>query len=149
MELGACLQEQLDALLGFTELLLLERGTLSTGEVDGEALAAIAGSKQRDLATVAAHEQRRLEVQIRLGFGAEPDGAGQAARAAGCLNLWHRVQAAAQEGALGNRINGDLIHQRLEHNQRMLNLIEQVAGKSLYGPDGQPHRPSRRISSRA
>ena len=61
---------------------------------------------------------------------------------------WASIRERADQAARLNRTNGVLIGIRLEHNQRMLNFIEEAAGKGLYGPDGQARAAGGHVSSR-
>ena len=75
-------------------------------------------------------------------------GDARAAADAGCTALWASIRERADQAARLNRTNGVLIGIRLEHNQRMLNFIEEAAGKGLYGPDGQARAAGGHVSSR-
>ena len=90
----------------------------------------------------------RRQVQRRLGYDDDRAGDARAAADAGCAGLWESIRERADQVARLNRTNGLLIGIRLEHNQRMLNFIEEAAGKGLYGPDGQARAAGGHVSSR-
>lgn len=135
--------EQLMALLG------RERDLLGEGRIDGEALGALAGEKQQVLSTLAESEERRRAAQASLGYGRGADGDEPAARDQGCLEAWQRMRSRAREAAQLNHFNGQLIYLRLTCNQRLLNDLRALAGRDLYGPDGQARGGDNRIASQA
>lgn len=126
-----------------------ERRLLGDGAADGDALARVARAKQQRFEELERFEQQRRQVQRRLGYEDSRAGDQQAADDAGCASLWRTIREHADQAARGNRTNGVLIGLRMEHNQRMLNFIEEAAGKGLYGPDGQARAGGGHVSSRA
>jgi flagellar biosynthesis/type III secretory pathway chaperone len=133
--------EHLGRLLG---LLDDERALLGTGRIDGEALGALATAKQATLDAIAdAEAQHRAAAP-----DADPD-IETAARAQGCLPLWRELRTRARAAAGRNRFNGELIALRMTSNQRLLNDLRALAGRHLYGPDGQAHGSETRLSSEA
>ena len=136
---------RLDTLI---DLLDDERRLLGDGAVDGDGLARVAQAKQEQFQALERFETQRRQVQRRLGYDDDRAGDAQAAADAGCAGLWASIRERADQAARLNRTNGVLIGIRLEHNQRMLNFIEEAAGKGLYGPDGQARAAGGHVSSR-
>ncbi|MEP1895323.1 MAG: flagellar protein FlgN [Alloalcanivorax venustensis] len=136
---------RLDALIG---LLDEERQLLRNGGVDGDGLTRVAQAKQEQFQALERFETQRRQVQRRLGYDDDRAGDARAAADAGCAGLWESIRERADQVARLNRTNGLLIGIRLEHNQRMLNFIEEAAGKGLYGPDGQARAAGGHVSSR-
>ena len=136
---------RLDAL---TALLDEERQLLRDGGVDGDGLGRVAQAKQQHFQALERFETQRRQVQRRLGYDDDRAGDARAAADAGCTALWEAIRERADQVARLNRTNGVLIGIRLEHNQRMLNFIEEAAGKGLYGPDGQARAAGGHVSSR-
>ena len=136
---------RLDTLI---DLLDDERRLLGDGAVDGDGLARVAQAKQEQFQALERFETQRRQVQRRLGYDDDRAGDARAAADAGCTALWASIRERADQAARLNRTNGVLIGIRLEHNQRMLNFIEEDAGKGLYGPDGQARAAGGHVSSR-
>ena len=135
----------LDALIG---LLDEERQLLRDGGVDGDELTRVAQAKQQRFEALERFETQRRQVQQRLGYPDNRAGDARAAADAGCTALWETIRERADQAARLNRTNGVLIGIRLGHTQRMLNIIEEAAGKRLYGPDGQARSGGGHVSSR-
>jgi len=136
---------RLDTLI---DLLDDERRLLGDGAVDGDGLARVAQAKQEQFQALERFETQRRQVQRRLGYDDDRAGDARAAADADCAGLWESIRERADQVARLNRTNGLLIGIRLEHNQRMLNFIEEAAGKGLYGPDGQARAAGGHVSSR-
>ncbi|GHA05935.1 flagella synthesis protein FlgN [Oceanisphaera arctica] len=149
MSLGHHLAQQQQRLAQLTELLTEEQGALSQVQVDGELLSRLAADKQALLTQLETFENQRRQAQVRLGYGQDMAGAEQAARDAGCLPQWYDLLDSTRRIAHLNSLNGTLISQRLQHNQRMLNFLNEATGQTLYGPDGQSHRRGGKLNSRA
>lgn len=149
MSLGQHLAVQLQRLEQLNALLTEEQIALGEGQVDGERLARLAADKQVLLVRLEEFETQRRLVQLRLGYGQDMAGAEQAAQDAGCLPQWHTLLETTRRTARLNKLNGILIQQRLQHNQRMLNFLNEATGQSLYGPDGQPHKSGGKLNARA
>lgn len=142
MSLAKHLDRQRQALQRFVDLLEEERLTLGEGQIDGQRLEQLARAKQEMLALLEQLERQRSNGQRTLGYGEGSEGAERAAIDAGCQPQWQALIELAAHAKLQNRLNGDTIRIRLEHNQRMLNFLHEAAGKPLYGPDGQSRRRS-------
>lgn len=149
MGLAAHLQRHRERLDELVALLEQERAHLSTGPVDGAELGQLAERKQACLTALNEFEQKRREVQRRLGYRDDREGDRRAAGQAGCANLWAEIQTTAQRAADLNRTNGVLIGVRMESNQRLLNSLREWAGRGLYGPDGQARTGGGRVDQRA
>ncbi|HEU0277674.1 MAG TPA: flagellar export chaperone FlgN [Rhodanobacteraceae bacterium] len=138
--------EHLGRLLG---LLDDERALLGAGRIDGEALGRLAAAKQATLDAVADAEAQRQALRRRRGHAADAAGDEATARAHDCLPLWHALRERARTVAARNHFNGELIALRMTSNQRLLNDLRTLAGKHLYGPDGQARGSETRLSSEA
>ena len=149
MSLGAALERQRQRIAALEALLNRERQALFEGRVDGELLNRIAADKQEMLDQIERFESQRRQAQHRLGYGEDRDGAARAAADADCLSDWQALLEDAQRTARLNATNGEMIRQRLEQNQRMLNALHEAAGNSLYGPNGQTRPRRGQLSSRA
>ena len=138
-------RERLDELT----LLEQERAHLAAGPEDGAELGRLAERKQACLTALNEFEQRRREVQRRLGYRDDHEGDRRAARQAGCADLWAAILTTAHRAADLNRTNGVLIGVRMESNQRLLNGLREWAGRGLYGPDGQARIGGGRVDQHA
>jgi flagella synthesis protein FlgN len=149
MSLAAHLRDQHDRLDQLIGLLGRERELLGEGTIDGDALGALAAEKQQVLGALAEGEERRRATQA--GHGCSPDTTGEerAAREQGCLESWQSMRGRAMQAAQLNHFNGLLINIRLTSNQRLLNDLHALAGRGLYGPDGQARGGNNRIASQA
>jgi flagella synthesis protein FlgN len=147
--LAAHLREHHDRLGTLLGLLGRERTLLGEGRVDGEALAALAAEKQDVLSELADGEQRGRATWAALGCRDAPDKEEQAARQQGCLELWRQMRGRAREAARLNHFNGELIRVRLTHNQHLLNDLQSLRGRFLYGPDGHTQAANARVVSHA
>lgn len=149
MSLKQHLAVQQQRLQQLIQLLTEEQAALSQAQVDGKQLANIAADKEKLFTQLESFEVQRQQVQNKLGYSVGMAGAELAALDAHCLPLWHALLESAQRVAQLNQLNGELIKQRIEYNQRMLNFLHEAAGQSLYGPDGQTCKTSGQISSKA
>lgn len=150
MSLAKHLARQSTCVAQFILLLEDEARLLAAGMVDGAQLSELAARKRALLADIEQMESQRQYAQSRLGYGDDRNGAERAAVDAGCLTTWQQLLEQASRAQLLNRLNGESIRTRLEHNQRMLNFLHEAAGQGLYGSDGQARRGSlASIASRA
>jgi len=150
MSLAKHLARQSATVAQLIQLLETEVQVLAEGKVDGQRLNQLAVDKQALLSEIEQLETQRQYAQGRLGYGSGHQGAARAAADAGCLATWQQLLEQAGRAQQLNRLSGETIRKRLEHNQRMLNFLHEAAGKSLYGPDGQARRGSLcNIDSRA
>lgn len=146
-------EAEVAALRCFVSVLEREQQLLGTGEVDqlldllpeknglAAQLATLAEQRSRILAAAGLTPDR---AGVAAWFAAHPGEA--AARAA-----WALLLPLASQARELNRVNGELIHLRLQHHTRALEALRGSAGAcALYGPDGQNAPPSGgRISDRA
>ncbi|HXS05125.1 MAG TPA: flagellar protein FlgN [Rhodanobacter sp.] len=149
MSLASHLHDQHGRLEHLIGLLGRERDLLGEGRIDGEAMGALAVEKHQVLAMLADFEARRRAAHERLGYSRDIAGDERAAREHGCLESWQRMRSRARQAAQLNLFNGQLINIRLTSNQRLLNDLRTLAGKDLYGPDGQTRGGDNRIASQA
>ena len=149
MSLPQFLQQHLQRVEQLTHLLHEERAQLSAGTVDGRRLTDIAERKRSSLQALNNFEQQRRQTLRRLGYTDSRNGDEEAARDADCLSLWQDLIALAGEAERLNRANGAVIRLRAESNQRLLNALQEAAGKGLYGPDGRALTHNGKVSSRA
>lgn len=134
------LETEADAVSRFVELLKLEQNALASGDIDK-----IVGFTQ-DKSTLA-NELTSLAIQRNstlAGLGLDADKAGietwfkRHPPDVRAENAWSRILSLAGEARELNRVNGELIQIRMQHNAQALAAM-QGASRSLhlYGPDGQ------------
>lgn len=140
MSLAKHLETQQHAVREFVELLEREQRLLAEADVDGQQLIEVADGKRRVLAEIERLDGIRSGAQRRLGYADGASGAEQAARDAQCLDAWLALRDLAERAQTLNQLNGDVIRLRMEQNQRILNFLNEAAGKPLYGPNGQARR---------
>lgn len=138
MTLLALLETKQTHLALLMALLQQEQGLLVQRQPDGQELAQLAAGKAQHYAVLERLEALRRDVQQQMGLGITPADATAAAEQAGCLELWQDIQAAARRAAHLNALNGILVQQSLEHNQRALNVLQEIAGNFVYGANGKP-----------
>lgn len=126
------LQAQAERIERLLTLLDDERVQLARGQVDGEELGQLTTQKQALLDAVAAFEHDHQDALKRIERMAPADSDDD-----DCQALRHHIRTRAQEAARRNRLNGQLIQIRMTSNQRLLNDLQTLAGKDLYGPDGR------------
>lgn len=140
MSLAQHLHRQQLALQRLIDTLERERLALTAARIDGQQLNAQTLRKQALLQGLEALEAARRRGQQLRGYIAGAKGAAQAARDEGCFALWGKVQELASRARHLNLLNGQTLQVRLQQNQRLLNCLNEMAGHSLYGPDGRAHR---------
>ncbi len=150
MTLATLLTEQQRLLEGFLATLDEERKCLCDGVIDGARMSAIAETKQATLEEMETIEQARRERQQADGFGSGAQGAERLAKAHGAEDQWYVIRELAAEVRHQNLLNGHIISQRLEYNQRAIDFLNRAVGGSVYGPNGQSqHKGFGGISSKA
>lgn len=149
MSLTKLLDEQHERLTQLLALLGEEQECLIKGKVDGDALTTLANDKTLLQRMLAQTEERRHEVQCRLGYGDTREGAHQAAIDAGCEERWQATLAVAREVARANLRCGELLSLRMSHNQRMLDHIHKIADAGVYRADGLTRLQSPRLNTSA
>lgn len=140
MSLAQHIARQRTYLEALITLLETERESLAHGQVDGQRLSQLAKDKQQAIAQLEQLESQRISAQRKLGYGEGRLGAERAAQDAGCARDWQAFRERAQHAKQLNQLNGVLVGSRLTQNQRILDFLNEAAGKSLYGPDGQSRR---------
>lgn len=147
------LTAEADAVLRFVDLLKQEQQTLASGDVD--TLTPLI-SQKNVLATELA-ELAKQRNTVLAAEGLEPDRTGVEA----WCNLhptkdkvataWSRVLSLASEARELNRVNGELIQIRMQHNTQALQALQGASRPlNLYGADGQTvGHSSRRIHDAA
>lgn len=140
MSLAKHLEIQHRALQDFVDLLEREQRLLAEADVDGQQLLEVADGKRSVLGEIERLETLRTRAQGKLGYPEGRSGAEQAARDAGYLAAWQQLHDTAQRAQTLNQLNGEVVRMRLEQNQRILNFLNEAAGKPLYGPNGQSRR---------
>lgn len=139
-------QQRFDALL---TLLSSEQNLLTQGDIDGDALSQVALEKQSLLVDLERIETVRRNVQKRLGYTDDANGARQAAQDAACLPAWESLLEKSERASRKNELTGQMLSVRMKHNQAMLDYIRQIAEKTLYKPDGRNSAQSGRINASA
>ena len=149
MTLANLLGMQYDYLGALVTLLEQEHQALAVGNIDGELLQRIAADKQALLDQLERSEEQRRQAQSDLGYPHGDAGAQDAARDAGCLDDWTAVRGASERAARLNELAGAMLTTRLQHNQRMLDMIHAVAEKTLYDTRGRTGPQPGRIDASA
>lgn len=149
MSLSQLINQQTDRLRQLHEVLQQELQTLSDGQVDGQALSNFASQKSVLIKKLEQAETVRRQGQQKLGYGEGMSGARQAARDAGCEKDWEHYLAATERTARLNDLVGSVLNMRAAHNQQMLNIIHQVAEKTLYDPKGRKANQPGRLNTSA
>lgn len=140
MSLAKHLARQRHHLEEFIVLLEAERESLTEGQIDGQRMTQQAEEKQAQLTLLDNLEKQRQTAQRKLGYGEGRRGAEQAALDAGCLDDWQAFRELTTHAKQLNQLNGAMISSRMTQNQHILDFLNDAAGKSLYGPDGQSRR---------
>ncbi|GHC26020.1 flagella synthesis protein FlgN [Aidingimonas halophila] len=150
MSLSNHLKRQRQCLSGLLDLLEEERRNLAVGRVDGERLNDLSERKRQWFEQLEQLESQRRHALQRLGYADTRQGSDQAARDAGCQDEWQSFRDMAERVRRLNHLNGEIIQNRLSHNQRLLNFLHEAADNGLYGADGQARRQGLgRVASRA
>lgn len=137
------IEEQAALLQDFVRLLEQEESLLVSGQTD--ALMALADQKTqvyRRLQFLHDEQMRALACRQASTLQGLMEHAIQKLPAA--LARWHQLLALAADAQERNRLNGQLISERMKHNQAALSVLLAAADQpQLYGPDGSA-RPSAR-----
>jgi flagella synthesis protein FlgN len=135
--LKTLIEEEVVQLRRFVALLVEEERLLVEGQTD--ALAAVAEQKnQRYRKLQFCHQERSLALRhlglevtdaaIRSTLASAPD----------VLEKWDEILRLAQDAHRRNTLNGQLITERMKHNQTALAvLLAATEQPNFYGPDGQ------------
>ncbi|MBE0403366.1 flagella synthesis protein FlgN [Halomonas citrativorans] len=149
MSLARLLSDQQQRIDELVALLSNEQTLLTQGDIDGKALADTAEGKQALLADIERIETLRRNIQKRLGYEDNANGARLAARDAGCQTAWETLLEKSERVARMNELTGQMLSVRMKHNQEMLDYIRRIAEKTLYKPDGRNSAQSGRINASA
>lgn len=135
--LAVLIGEERDGLQKFIALLQQEEALLIAGKIDtlttlAEEKTALYRALQRlsdDRTVMFARVGAKVsDENIRLTLGSLPD----------ALTSWDEVIALATEAKERNRVNGQLIRDRLQNNQQALTtLLSAAEHPQIYGQDGQ------------
>ena len=137
--LARVIEDEAALLTDFVALLGREEGLLVEGQTD--ALLALADQKTQIYRRLQFLHDERCRTAARFR-----EGGLQAALAAApaAAARWDEVLSLAAEAQRRNIINGQLIAERMKHNQAALSVLLAAAEQpQLYGPDGQS-RPTAR-----
>ncbi|WP_325065972.1 flagella synthesis protein FlgN [Rhodocyclus tenuis] len=139
-ELASVIDSELAAVRAFVELLLLEQRILSDGDTD--ALPEIVERKTVVANTLSACAATRNAYLVAHSFANDRPGidAWLSAHAEdkAVRESWSSLLALAAEARELNRLNGELIRLRVQHNSEALEaLLGASRPLQLYGPDGQ------------
>lgn len=137
----------------FVGVLEVEQAMLVKGEVDE--LLALVFEKNRVIARLGTLADERGRLLSAEGLAADRAGIsewfeGRPGETA-ALTAWTSLLSLASQARELNRVNGELIQLRMQHNALALEALTQTSGAlALYGPDGQNTPTSgRRISDSA
>ena len=135
--LAQLIQEERFGLQGFIALLKREEALLVASQID--ALAALAEEKTGLYRNLQRLSDERVAMFARLGAKVTDENVRIVlAKAPDALTAWEEVVALAGEAKERNRVNGQLITERLQNNQQALSVLLAAAEHpQIYGPDGQ------------
>ena len=137
--LADILAAEADAVSAFVFLLQQEQTALKSGDAD--ALPAIVEKKAAAACQLAPISASRNEVLARSGLSGDRDGMAawleKHPQDAAARRHWEKLQALAAEARELNRVNGELIRLRMNHNAQMLEALLASNRQDLYGADGQ------------
>lgn len=137
--LADILAAEAGAVSAFVSLLEQEQEALKAGDAD--ALPAIVDQKAaaaRQLAPISASRNTEL---ARCGLSGDRDGMlawlDKHPQDGAARRHWETLQALAAEARELNRVNGELIRMRMNHNAQMLETLLASNRQDFYGADGQ------------
>lgn len=138
--LAAAIDAEVAAVRSFIGLLQLEQQALRDGETD--VLPEIVERKTSAAATLTDCAARRNVLLSGAGFASDRPGIDAWLRAhaedSAVRTNWSLLLELASEARELNRLNGDLIRLRVQHNAQALEaLLGASRPLQLYGPDGQ------------
>lgn len=144
--LALLIHDERAGLQGFIALLQREEALLVAAQID--ALSALAEKKTALYRALQRLSDERVVMFARLGAKVSDENIRIVlADLPEALSAWQDVVSLAAEAKERNRINGQLITERLQNNQQALSVLLAAAEHpQIYGPDGQS-RPtaSRRL----
>lgn len=135
--LARLIQEERTGLQGFIALLRREEALLIATQID--ALASLAEEKTALYRTLQRLSDERVVMFARLGAAVNDANIRVVlADLPDALGSWQEVVSLAAEARERNRVNGQLITERLQNNQQALSVLLAAAEHpQIYGPDGQ------------
>ena len=134
------LETEADTVARFVEQLKLEQVALTNGDIDE--IVAFTQSKSTLASELTSLANQRNSALASLGLAADRAGIEawfeRHTLDVRARNAWSRILSLASEARELNRVNGELIQIRMQHNAQALAAM-QGASRSLhlYGPDGQ------------
>lgn len=142
-DIATVLRAEIAAVERFVVLLQTEQLLLQSADTDD--LTRLAGEKSALTERLVGLGSARNERLARAGFGVDREGLQGWAGSAGAVgaSLQQRLVALAAAAADVNRLNGQLIAMRINHNQAALAALTQDSGRNtLYSCDGQARAPT-------
>lgn len=142
------LESEVLALQGFVALLAQEQIALTDGRT--ESLLSFSEQKSTLAVRLNSLAGERDSIMRRIGLPPGKQGVESLIDSlvkdrASFETLWSKVSSLAIEARELNRLNGELIGIRMQHNLKALEtLVGSQASLDLYGPDGQSTRPGGR-----
>ncbi len=135
--LARLIQEERTGLQGFIALLRREEALLIATQID--ALASLAEEKTALYRTLQRLSDERVVMFARLGAAVNDANIRVVlADLPDAMGAWQEVVSLAAEARERNRVNGQLITERLQNNQQALSVLLAAAEHpQIYGPDGQ------------
>jgi len=147
--LAQLIQDERSGLQGFVALLKREEALLIANQID--ALVSLSEEKTTLYRALQRLSDDRLRMFARLGAKVSNENVRIVlAQSPEALGAWDEVIALAAEAQERNRVNGQLITERLQNNQQALStLLAAAEHPQIYGPDGQsrPTAASRHFGS--
>ncbi len=147
--LARLIEDERRGMQGFVALLQREEALLVASQID--ALATLADEKTALYRALQRLSDERIVMFSRLGAKVSNENIRIVlANAPEALAAWDEVVALAGEAKERNRVNGQLITERLQNNQQALStLLAAAEHPQIYGPDGQsrPTAASRNFGS--
>lgn len=149
LRLARLIDEERTGMQAFLALLQREEALLVEGQID--ALTTLAEEKIRLYRALQRLSDDRSILFARLGARVSNDNIHTIlADSPAALAAWEAVVRLAAEAKERNRVNGQLIVERLQNNQQALStLLAAAEHPQIYGPDGQsrPTAASRHLGS--
>jgi flagellar biosynthesis protein FlgN len=137
--LASLLDKESHLLESFLALLKQEQALLETATA--EPLGALAAEKSRLTSELSRLAEAREAEMVRDGIRPGKEGMNawcRSAAGAASRSTWQHLLALAAEARTLNELNGKLIVQRMQHNQKALAVLMAAANQAAtYGPDGQ------------
>lgn len=136
---AVCIAFERDATQNFIDLLRREQRTLQQADVSE--LVALTNEKTHQVQQLAQLADARNRWLATLGYTGDRSGVERVLHdCPAATGVWKELLQLAGMAAHLNKINGDLIDQRLRYNQQALAVLQAATPENsgLYGSDGQP-----------